>query len=210
MTQIGTHLFQPTSPVRETTYQRIRHGLLDAISTHVPRAGDDRRFRRQGRGQAISTHVPRAGDDVHPIPLVVVNVTFQPTSPVRETTRPLHGLRKRDMDFNPRPPCGRRHNSGADGVVRKGFQPTSPVRETTALEDVMVPKAPLFQPTSPVRETTLVLTPVTSLMRDFNPRPPCGRRRRQGADGSGLNRISTHVPRAGDDQLRHLLQHTVD
>ena len=128
-----------------------------------------------------------------------MNVTFQPTSPVRETTRPLHGLRKRDMDFNPRPPCGRRHNSGADGVVRKGFQPTSPVRETTALEDVMVPKAPLFQPTSPVRETTEYSGDGWIECNYFNPRPPCGRRLVLSNELITTHVISTHVPRAGDD-----------
>ena len=56
--------FQPTSPVRETT------SLYDVI--------DDT--------YAISTHVPRAGDDDIRYFGAKITVKFQPTSPVRETT----------------------------------------------------------------------------------------------------------------------------
>ena len=56
--------FQPTSPVRETTFDRRGTAWLIGISTHVPRAGDDRRRGdRVFPGVQISTHVPRAGDD---------------------------------------------------------------------------------------------------------------------------------------------------
>ena len=56
---------------------------------------------------------------------------FQPTSPVRETTRRC--CRCEDLH---------------------GFQPTSPVRETTSDKARQDLEAKLFQPTSPVRETT--------------------------------------------------------
>ena len=39
-------------------------GQGEAISTHVPRAGDDLKQRAgSGQKEKISTHVPRAGDD---------------------------------------------------------------------------------------------------------------------------------------------------
>ena len=57
------------------------------ISIHVPRAGDDARRGDEVRGSVdISIHVPRAGDDTH-----------------------WTGKRDRGQHFNPRPPCGGRH-----------------------------------------------------------------------------------------------------
>ena len=107
--------FQPTSPVRETTVcRRSVCNQVIAISTHVPRAGDDRQSphrldtttyfnprppcgRRHRDAQAqwslvISTHVPRAGDDRLDVPKANYLNEFQPTSPVRETT-PANGQR---------------------------------------------------------------------------------------------------------------------
>ncbi len=58
------YIFQPTSPVRETTFLPRRILPDTAISTHVPRAGDDVEQESQWfRCIMISTHVPRAGDD---------------------------------------------------------------------------------------------------------------------------------------------------
>ena len=149
---------------------------------------------------SISTHVPRAGDDRSTRSLSSVSVTFQPTSPVRETTRVidlrigramqfqptspvrettqfkqeadalaqisthvpragddvlLQQMRGAGNDFNPRPPCGRRRVPQAGQRHGKnGFQPTSPVRETTSFTPSGRAKSYKFQPTSPVRETT--------------------------------------------------------
>ena len=56
------------------------------ISTHVPRAGDDRPEPKSLVCLDISTHVPRAGDDsVDRLRSPLLRL-FQPTSPVRETT----------------------------------------------------------------------------------------------------------------------------
>ena len=104
---------------------------------------------------SISTHVPRAGDDLlRHLWTRYHRLLFQPTSPVRETTRVIVG-----------------------NVIQRLFQPTSPVRETTVRIGQRTP-ASLFQPTSPVRETTL-----------------------REALECKANKISTHVPRAGDDEL---------
>ena len=78
----------------------------------------------------ISTHVPRAGDDERQFVIDRLNIAFQPTSPVRETTIPLDDIKK-----------------------AIAFQPTSPVRETTKACPKRLPTHQ-FQPTSPVRETT--------------------------------------------------------
>ena len=80
------------------------------------------------------------------------------------------------QDFNPRPPCGRRRLQHSSLSVQERFQPTSPVRETT-FGECSLAREFTFQPTSPVRETTVNLF-------------VC----------NGLDLISTHVPRAGDDE----------
>ena len=147
----------------------------------------------------ISTHVPRAGDDERQFVIDRLNIAFQPTSPVRETTIPLDDIKK-----------------------AIAFQPTSPVRETTCVCPTCGQDLPKFQPTSPVRETTSCLAQDIDASRNFNPRPPCGRRRYplshpiRAADFNprppcgrrptmsstilGITAISTHVPRAGDDR----------
>ena len=56
--------FQPTSPVRETTAEDAGVPAVKAISTHVPRAGDDISKGNLMISREISTHVPRAGDDL--------------------------------------------------------------------------------------------------------------------------------------------------
>ena len=169
--------FQPTSPVRETTLLVYPNANVKVISTHVPRAGDDRRLEediRHGlkfqptspvrettksfppglRDFFISTHVPRAGDD-----LVMLAVRFI------------------ILHFNPRPPCGRRLPSWeVHQQIRAKFQPTSPVRETTRSEAAGQLEPGAFQPTSPVRETTRSGCRPVNAGKDFNPRPPCGRR----------------------------------
>ena len=101
--------FQPTSPVRETTQRATLTAKLDAISTHVPRAGDD-------------------GDQLFQHPS---NLRFQPTSPVRETTYNLANelISKR---FQPTSPVRETTTTVQILTDIYRFQPTSPMRETTA------------------------------------------------------------------------------
>ena len=107
-----------------------------------------------GLNATISTHVPRAGDDLYLAMNSLPHMSFQPTSPVRETTLSAPPAPRQPPYFNPRPPCGRR------------------------------PSPPTAAGSSPA---------------DFNPRPPCGRRRWTRLNLPARIRISTHVPRAGDD-----------
>ena len=213
--------FQPTSPVRETTCFCTPHFSQDiyfnprppcgrrllfighrsaevSISTHVPRAGDDSALHHAIYVRPISTHVPRAGDDRISSSSATAATSFQPTSPVRETTRlsgnafprpsiSTHVPRAGDDAsppflfhsrpyFNPRPPCGRRRIERGFPQDRKLFQPTSPVRETT-------------QPKQAAKVAVGISTHVPRAGDDHPERHliPC-------------RFISTHVPRAGDDK----------
>ena len=164
---------------------------------------------------------------------------------MRETTFQVARIIWYILNFNPRPPCGRRLQRALFTPCLTRFQPTSPVRETTASGPAVndpekisthVPRAGddhnhviyagcrsnfnprppcgrrrvhlarriwmiVFQPTSPVRETTdKGHTPGVG-GTNFNPRPPCGRRRCNRDLKIAALSISTHVPRAGDDQI---------
>ncbi len=101
----------------------------------------------------ISTHVPRAGDD---------NVSRVKCAD--------------NSDFNPRPPCGRRRGYNWDGHIWFSvFQPTSPVRETTVKAElrVLVTLISTHVPRAGDDKGTFL---ISSSFKNFNPRPPCGRR----------------------------------
>ncbi len=146
--------FQPTSPVRETTSLQCFLLFHWHISTHVPRAGDD-----SGRGWRLGCLK-----------------NFNPRPPCgRRPSRSVFRHAPR-ANFNPRPPCGRRHAVLPSFDRPDLFQPTSPVRETTSIFSKDADTA-RFQPTSPVRETTGRPLWSGPGRCNFNPRPPCGRRR---------------------------------
>ena len=130
---------------------------------------------------------------------IAVRSRFQPTSPVSENTAFTLPVDAAGHDFNPRPPCGRRHHTpdethgqsnisthvpraGDDhGPTRqqqraKNFNPRPPCGRRP-LPDGLSVGGDLFQPTSPVRETTWTCAAPLSRLCHFNPRPPCGRRR---------------------------------
>ena len=124
--------FQPTCPVRGTTFPpgalpssdvnfnprapcgaRLPTGGSSGgetwISTHVPRAGHDLCYVPVDHfTDLISTHVPRAGHDVVLVNIITEVLKFQPTCPVRGTTRCRTRGDRTAADFNPRAPCGAR------------------------------------------------------------------------------------------------------
>ena len=214
--------FQSTSPVRGTTHARLFVQQLLTISIHVPRAGDDGDF---------EVYAPCTPE-------------FQSTSPVRGTTSFTPMKVPSALYFNPRPPCGGRPvlalhfaqagqisihvpragddtSAGFLSVLDQRFQSTSPVRGTTHLQlissfaipiSIHVPRAGDDQPiTHSVHEMINFnpRPPCGGRRRDriararnylhFNPRPPCGGRLILPERKSRFICISIHVPRAGDD-----------
>ena len=127
-------VFQPTSPVRETTTCGSPARPVQLISTHVPRAGDDGQyFTNEYRNPNFNPRPPCGRRPLSPEDDTIGDSAFQPTSPVRETTKSNGKARQHFYDFNPRPPCGRRQHNGRLHMTEIIFQPTSPVRETTKL-----------------------------------------------------------------------------
>ncbi len=79
--------FQPTSPVRETTFPWFRHHsrYIRFQPTSPVRETTEVSVVELSEVD-ISTHVPRAGDDPRTLSPAGPGSVFQPTSPVRETT----------------------------------------------------------------------------------------------------------------------------
>ena len=167
--------FQSTHPVRGATCEQRAADQTHGISIHAPRAGCD------GRTGEIKA----------------VPAKFQSTHPVRGATR-IMWMYIRMADFNPRTPCGVRHDLCEADFWILIFQSTHPVRGATygfkGLYD-----AELFQSTHPVRGATRSACHILHYT-DISIHAP-----RAGCDISNvLNRlvdrlISIHAPRAGCD-----------
>ena len=122
--------------------------------------------------------------------------------------------------FNPRTPCGVRQRRHIRAAHLDIFQSTHPVRGATAIPDNAV-YCLQFQSTHPVRGATSTgcrcparsshfnpRTPcgvrrrrwcASDSERNFNPRTPCGVRRHQTGQTPDRWTISIHAPRAGCD-----------
>ena len=152
----------------------------DYISTHVPRAGDDGQyFTNEYRNPNFNPRPPCGRRPLSPEDDTIGDSAFQPTSPVRETTKSNGKARQHFYDFNPRPPCGRRQHNGRLHMTEIIFQPTSPVRETTSSSSASTYcNLANFNPRPPCGRRPYSRSAKTAAGH-FNPRPPCGRRRPQ-------------------------------
>ena len=166
-------IFQPTSPVRETTGNGAAWPVR--IKDFNPRPPCGRRPPRDSRGgqvRDISTHVPRAGDDVLPVCGRCTGKNFNPRPPCGRRPGPAVQPAGARYHFNPRPPCGRRPVMWWYRSMYQYFNPRPPCGRR--LWDTGRKYGRCY----------------------FNPRPPCGRRP---ADVTRLEdsiKISPHVPRA--------------
>ena len=78
------------------------------------------------------------------------------------------------------------------------FQPTRPLRGATILKHISA-SSDRFQPTRPLRGATDVTDKLIPSTVYFNPRAPCGARRRWKDRKLRRADISTHAPLAGRD-----------
>ena len=179
------------------TAGRARSG--GAISTHAPLAGRDSNTGAIRSKTAISTHAPLAGRDGR-----------------EHRERPGAG------NFNPRAPCGARRIAGLvhrfsafdisthaplAGRDRKAspygrYQTISTHAPLAGRDKLFVSVQmwyPLFQPTRPLRGATLPICRLLYPTIYFNPRAPCGARRKNRCNAANRYKISTHAPLAGRD-----------
>ena len=211
--------FQPTLPLRGATEQLEGVTQINVFQPTLPLRGATR--------TSWSQCAP---------------LCFNPRSPCGERRRSSPD-RSASARFNPRSPCGERRSSDHGSFpVGRGFNPRSPCGERL-LEMTLSPLAVPFQPTLPLRGATglwlwwhvgnRVSTHAPLAGSDgygrtscrespcFNPRSPCGERRRHhrtmsrwcgfqptlplrgatAADprGAPLGVVSTHAPLAGSD-----------
>ena len=214
--------FLSTSPARGTTpdrYHRFQNQLY--FYPRPPRGGRLDADSRQHAHCDISIHVPHEGDDSPSTVMVAVPLVFLSTSPARGTTEDceavgivtiisIHVPREGDDGstpasirltayFYPRPPRGGRLCGGDIDVPTTRISIHVP-REGDDRARVHCGHAEkIFLSTSPARGTTLLCRDCHARRHDFYPRPPRGGRHPKTAGQPGLDLISIHVPREGDD-----------
>ena len=151
--------FQSTHPLRGATQAAAKAEAHEDISIHAPLAGCDPAKRQKKYLYGISIHAPLAGCD--------------------------RSSRRRGLGaayFNPRTPCGVRRVRRMDVVARSIFQSTHPLRGATQARSRASSRysisihAPLAGCDDGDRRRA-----VEHL--NFNPRTPCGVRRRSAGDG---------------------------
>ena len=151
----GGH-FNPRSPCGERPGEGVGIDPPGEISIHAPRVGSDNHRNASKTGKRIiSIHAPRVGSDITGRVLVLVQNPFQSTLPVWGATSTavwyrtplpisIHAPRvgsdraapagiKENGDFNPRSPCGERHQFPARPERELDFNPRSPCGERPAV-----------------------------------------------------------------------------
>ena len=174
----GHILFQSTHPVRGATifYGISRESL--PISIHAPRAGCDRQRRRKGAIQYISIHAPRAGCD-----------------------RRKQARRIKPFHFNPRTPCGVRPFVSAVNVFPETISIHAPRAGCDVARLFRVGSHVLFQSTHPVRGATARRRFRQHIRHNFNPRTPCGVRRRSAQRAGWYSSFQSTHPVRGATSL---------
>ena len=104
---------------------------------------------------------------------------FQSTSSVWRTT--FHNVAAVFLyiNFNPRPPCGGRHQRHRGRREAADFNPRPPCGGRPSQSDTIA-RTQRFQSTSSVWRTTSCSASPSMVESYFNPRPPCGGRRTSG------------------------------
>ena len=212
--------FQSTRPVWGATESLESFRTRILVSIHAPHAGRDNTSRmivqcrqrfnprapcgaRQAAGfinnhHVVSIHAPHAGRD--------------------DTLRDIRIVKS----FNPRAPCGARQQYPRCGSCLCAFQSTRPMRGATtprrrcggrARVSIHAPHAGRDPVVDDIRLAAFVSIHAPHAGRDlrysetsdpntcFNPRAPCGARRRRRQNRRREQGVSIHAPHAGRDQL---------
>ena len=148
----------------------------------------------------ISIHAPRVGSDAERFIRYAENAEFQSTLPVWGATAKCTMTAKSDRHFNPRSPCGERHNPAKRKLERRIFQSTLPVWGATTEPNSLSNRTNRFQSTLPVWGATYSALHPSQLHSDFNPRSPCGERPLSSTTSNTCKSISIHAPRVGSDR----------
>ena len=215
---VSPFLFQPTRPLRGATCSYCIVSDFRGFQPTRPLRGATIFAMCPLPCACISTHAPLAGRDIAPAE-VEKRVAFQPTRPLRgatsdankilggaqfQPTRPLRGAttmetaREREEDkFQPTRPLRGATPASCTPSRRAGFQPTRPLRGATVKSPALLAQEAISTH-APLAGRDTVSLPFSTASCHFNPRAPCGARRR-GKCPAYLILISTHAPLAGRD-----------
>ena len=172
----------------------------------------------------ISIHAPLAGSDRPLAPCGRANLIFQSTLPLRGVT-PQPRPPPPNIAFQSTLPLRGATLYSSSVISPFEFQSTLPLRGATCATFCISSSLPSFQSTLPLRGATRAGQGVLHRDRHFNPRSPCGERRRAsghrrpgrnfnprspcgerpgGQAGDQTGKISIHAPLAGSDaRLQH-------
>ena len=197
-------------------------GGAETISIHAPLAGCDG-ICRWDRVKGVPFQ------STHPLRGATCVTGGSPCQDLFQSTHPLRGATAGKADdavvrhhFNPRTPCGVRQGCPCSTPALQRFQSTHPLRGATSRAAPRSGRPRSFQSTHPLRgatptrlrlrqrssfQSTHPLRGATSMsfknasrsMRYFNPRTPCGVRRRIAGMTQERWAISIHAPLAGCD-----------
>ena len=133
------------------------------------------------RPMIVSTHAPLAGRDKEDVKAITGKAGFQPTRPLRGATEITDCKCDHWTHFNPRAPCGARHDdSTTEKPWTDKFQPTRPLRGAT-FRALWYKFGYSISTHAPLAGRDRVGGGGYGERWDFNPRAPCGARR----DGAG-------------------------
>ena len=166
--------FQSTHPLRGATYIDRSGNLYTVISIHAPLAGCDEAGAEVPANAKISIHAPLAGCD---------------DREAAERTGRDH--------FNPRTPCGVRHQHPQSRGAARSFQSTHPLRGATRSTSCYS-RLKKFQSTHPLRGAT-ALTAQRSRSSPISIHAPLAGCDKEAAEADMKEAISIHAPLAGCD-----------
>ena len=193
--------FNPRSPCGERPVPVGLVSVRGIISIHAPRVGSDPPV--DGfvlPAGHISIHAPRVGSDSIKIGRDCTGRHFNPRSPCGER-RPNSSDDPRPEYFNPRSPCGERPTVTQQPRGTSTFQSTLPVWGATA-NGIKVFLIVEFQSTLPVWGATSAQIASRDIPKNFNPRSPCGERRRAGCIPEDRHDFNPRSP-CGERPVQH-------
>ena len=174
--------FNPRAPCGARPARHQARLFMGGISTHAPLAGRDSVVKFNN-----SFHLnfnPRAPCGARQTKQKSDQKTkiFQPTRPLRGATQIAFLIHVTTVIFQPTRPLRGATNVSPNQSIIAVFQPTRPLRGATRSTMPAIAMR-TFQPTRPLRgATTAHRKPLPDCL-DFNPRAPCGARRRKLSKG---------------------------
>ena len=224
---LASSQFQSTHPMRGATARYPVRACLIFISIHAPHAGCDvnvcrravpvinfnprtpcgvRLAARSGvcTRPSISIHAPHAGCDLKNVAPLGRGL-FQSTHPMRGATSKTVLRLTFDLISIHAPHAGCDFFHKSRFGTKKKFQSTHPMRGATIILLISASSLPIsiHAPHAGCDPGLKVLAPLLAL--NFNPRTPCGVRRRSPLNHGWRYFISIHAPHAGCDPLALLM-----